>query len=115
MMAVAGAACPDFGTPDYRPGLASAWSEWAVLWSVFLIAEVGRALASGSRWSGLVARIPVIARFALIVGAAFLFGWLTMKPVWHSGTTLLPLIYALGPTLVVAGALLPRRMAGGSK
>lgn len=93
-------------------GLASDWAEAGVLWSVLVLAEVARAFATAStRWREAVTRVPIALRFLAIVGASLLAGWLTITPAWQRGTTLAPLIYALGPSLCLAGALLPRRLA----
>jgi len=94
----------------FLAGLASSWPEAAMLWGVLLIAEVARdAAAASAGWRRAAARVPVVLRLAAIVGVALLVGWLTMKQMWRSGTTPAPLIYAMGPSLFLAGLLLPGR------
>ena len=92
-------------------GLVSSAREALVLATFLLVdALVGRALSNVDAWTRLLSRIPFPLRLGLIAVASFALSWTVLAARWENMQTFLPIITAVGLSLLVSRAFLADRI-----
>lgn len=91
-------------------GLASSASE-ALFLAAFLLVDtlVGRALTNVATWTRLLSKISFPLRLMLIALASSLLSWTVLAARWENMQTFLPIITAVGLSLLVTRAFLADR------
>lgn len=94
----------------FLSGLASnAWEALLLAGLLLVDALVGRALANVASWTRLLSRISFPLRLVLIALASVALSWTVLATRWENMQTFLPVIIAVGLSLLVSRAFLADR------